>query len=363
MQTNAENQSLREPRQCVDCSELIEVTSNCFSKDSAVDAAHLTQVVNRSLNLNLSESIVQLVIKKCLSSLHPFYVIEADHFNDLYCLFTDSMLTRTNMMDSLDWWLIDFNFHNSGLWPHIDSIDIVNNLKLNLSNPDTINQGVKTNLCAYSAMVRYLVEYNPRDYVALIVSLYTEGIGVYDKKRLTVEPEVRLNAGKLKYEGISNNLADQMVLLVLAQNYQKSFINIFPGKYKLGDECKAGWAGTAIQQFDRMFRTLGYNTKTKGADLFPGKNYMDSMSSQLARGEDLFVLVNGGLLKRRNWYSNFTANHFIQMRAILPEKETSDKKERYSIVIWDYGQWKIYSGITRRNFNAFTYAYTRVFRQ
>jgi hypothetical protein len=350
----------KEPRKCVKCSDILKVATHYFQKDSVYTATSLKDEINKSFELNLSEDNMELIIKNCIWSLHPLYVDEAVGVNDLYCLLMEQKLNRNEIMDSLDQWLMEFDFYNAELWPYIDSTDIVDNLKLNLSNPDTINQGLETNLCAYSAITRYLIEKNPKSYVSLVTSLYTKGEGIYDNKLLTASPEIRYNAGRVDYDGISENKADQMLLLVLAQNYQKSFINIFPGRYKLGDECKANWAGTAIQQFDRMIRTLGYNTKTKGADLFPGKNYIDSIKVQSDRGEDLFVLVNGALLKKRKLFKNLSANHFIQMRSIIPEQLSGDGKMRYSIVIWDYGHWKIYSGITRRNFNAFTYAYTRI---
>ena len=347
----------RKKSQCNNCKELIEHVLYFNTMHDEDRKMSMEEYLNREMKTSFSRDQLQNTIMKCLELNYNYYPEASDR---LVICRSDSY---EPILDSLRYWLSEFGLIESQKWAFIHKTDVEKNLEENLLDPNRINQGKGTNLCAYAATTRMMIVYDPKEYVFLMLSLYRDGAGYYHGKYLEASSEVRASAGILRHAGMQQNKLDQMLLLVLAETFQNSFINLFPGEYKPGAECKTTWAGTTIQQFDRMIRSFGYSTETEGADFLPGKNYLDSIIAQLNSGEDIFLLINSGQLKKNNWHMNLSATHFVQIGAIIPETVKNQRKQTYTMIIWDYGKWGVYTHISRKKFNAFTYAYTRVMAQ
>lgn len=253
-------------------------------------------------------------------------------------------------------YLNSLEIKDSEVWTHITADNFLANVQANIDNPSGINQGQGTYFCGIAVALSYIAEKDPKGYAELMVSLYNTGEGTYGEKTFTSSDHIREAAGTLEYEGLTENGADQMALMTIAENYQDVYLNRLGGDYEEGKEHDPFWAGTAISEFKEMMNDFGFNITVFGADILNGPDYFASVKLALANSQDVFLFVNSPMLKRGEWYKNWSGTHYMRIQSIVPEKRKYwFSRQTYTMNMWDYGAWRDYTGISRAGFNFFTY--------
>jgi hypothetical protein len=222
----------------------------------------------------------------------------------------------------------------SNIWPNVNPVFFLQNLRKNIENPLSIYEGRSTNFCGYAALSYLPLHDNPLGYVTFMLTLYKEGKAVYGIEYFEPTKEVRRTAGTLTFKGeLDVRPADQLWFLSLADHF-KGYLNFFDQHYDAGDENKF-WAAVNFSKFNRMLRNLfNYKVDAIGSDLIrPGvRDVFEYLSDRLKTGTVALFVNNLDLYKKNHTKLRIgIPTHFI----ILLSLEEVDGKIAFTY--WDYG--------------------------
>lgn len=219
-------------------------------------------------------------------------------------------------------------------WPSIVPHLFWRNVRQNVLQPQSVNQGKSTNFCGYAAFTHILVSYRPDIYVATIIQLYTEGKAAFPKKKLHPDNRVKKAAGTLRNKGVLDaNHADQLWFLTLADQF-KGYLNWIDQSYKPGDE-NTLWAATNFSKFNRMLRVIGdYTLEAAGSDMLrPMRgNTLEYLQAKQQEGIVLLYLNSKFLHPTRFTLFKLRApTHFVVLYEVFETPYGIEFK------YWDYG--------------------------
>lgn len=244
-------------------------------------------------------------------------------------LLTSSQQIALQYLDSLT--LLE----KSPLWPEIDPVLFVQNIRNSIENPASIYPGRQTNFCGYGAITYLMIQNDPLGYAETLLQLYQHGKALYGKVRFKPSKAVRKVAGKLRFKGVLDiRPAEQLWYLCLADHY-KGYLNFFNRRYDPGDE-NAMWAATNFAKFNRMARQLlKQRIHSRGSDLFRpslGKATNTYISEKLTEGTVLLYLNNRILHKKKiDRIKLEIPTHFIVLQKLYTENNV------LTMQYWDYG--------------------------
>jgi hypothetical protein len=189
----------------------------------------------------------------------------------------------------------------SKYWPGVNPRYFLQNLKRNVESPLYLYAGRNTNFCAYAALSYILIQQDPQRYARFMIELYNNGKSKYRKEFFNPSEAVKMEAGRIIYEGeLDRNHADQVWFLSLADNF-KGYINFFNRRYSSGDENKL-WASTNLAKFNRMLRRLtGREVHSKGSDLIrPSIKDLPGYLKERLSNYDVYLYLNNTMLRKKN---------------------------------------------------------------
>ncbi|MEO5564061.1 MAG: hypothetical protein ABIR18_11515 [Chitinophagaceae bacterium] len=224
----------------------------------------------------------------------------------------------------------------SKLWPNIDPVLFIENLRHFATKPLNFYEGKSTNFCAYSALTYIPLRYDPLGFSKFMISLYTTGKAKMGKVEFSPGTAVRNEAGLLRYKGaLDISPAGQMWFLCLA-SYFKGYLNFFNRNFDKGDE-NTLWAATNYAKFNRMLRKLFYlKARARGADIIRPwiSDEYSYLESKMKKGIVFLFLNNRLLYKKKHVVARFgIPTHYVLLMDIY--KSDDDK---INVVYWDYGR-------------------------
>lgn len=244
----------------------------------------------------------------------------------------------------------------SEYWPNMNPVLFYRNLRNNVDSPLYLNQGKPTYFCGYAALTHFMLLYDPEDYVARMIDLYTTGTTQVTDKTLNSSERIRKAAGTLYNKGVMDiNHADQMWFMVLSENY-KGYLNLRDKAFDPGDE-NTFWAATNFRKFNRMLRSLtGLEVHARGADLV-GPVFLNYYRFCHTKNEEHTVLL---YLNNKALYPNKffrfilpTPTHFVVLYDI-------DRADGYNMLdYWDYGL-RTKMKLRKRKFRKLVYGITYI---
>lgn len=267
--------------------------------------------------------------------------------NIVFANVSDSVIENNARTEALDLLKKMDTTLSSAYWPNIQPAAFYTNVEKNVTNPNSVYQGVNTNFCGYAAFTNYMILRQPKKYVQLMLDLYRDGNARCHKAFLKPSEKIRLVAGTLKAHGkLDINPADQLLFLTLADQF-KGYINLLNLHYDAGDEDNI-WAATTFGKFNRMMRKmLGLHLKTRGSDLLrPGFMSRYRYISRHLKNNDVLLFVNSHFL-------NPSFRHFITLRVpthYIHLYKLERKRKGYIITYWDYGL-KTQQALTQKMFD------------
>ncbi len=222
----------------------------------------------------------------------------------------------------------------SEFWPNIKPVLFLENLKINIHQPESIYPGLGTNFCGYAALTYLFLQDDPLGYAKLILQLYREGKVEFGNAIFKPSSSIKKEAGLLKYKGILDiHPADQMWFLCLADHF-KGYLNFFNHKYNPGDE-NTFWASVNYAKFNRMVRKLlRYHVSAKGADFFrPRVGDLYQFISEKMKTGPVVLYINNRIVHKKNQVTIKLGvpTHYIVVKSIIEENNI------VTLVYWDYG--------------------------
>ena len=176
--------------------------------------------------------------------------------------------------------------HASSYWPNVEPDLFLQNLKAFVFAPMKFYEGRSTNFCAYSALSYIPFYYKPLAFCRFMITLYKTGEAKMGKVFFHPGPEIRAEAGLLKYKGpLDINPMGQMWFLSLADQF-KGYVNFFNRKFDKGDE-NTLWAATNLHKLKRMLRELfPFPVHSRGFELWRPciKNVYEFLHEKLRTG-------------------------------------------------------------------------------
>lgn len=219
-------------------------------------------------------------------------------------------------------------------WPGINPNWFLKNLKHNIDYPLTVYPGEGTYFCAYSAVTYLMLKDDPLGYAKFVLELYIKGEADYRGTHYKPSPEVKKQAGLMRYKGIMDiRPADQLWYLTLADHF-KGYLNIFNQIYDPGDE-DSFWASVNYAKFNRMGKKLLYaGVSARGSDLIRPriKDLYNYLVENINRGE-VVLYINNRIVHKKNHVKIKLAvpTHFIVLESISKANET------ITLTYWDNG--------------------------
>jgi hypothetical protein len=219
-------------------------------------------------------------------------------------------------------------------WPGVNRAWFLKNIRANILHPVAVYPGDGTYFCAYSAITYLMLQDDPLGYAKFMTNLYTNGEAVYKETRYSPSPEIKKQAGLLKYKGIMDiHPADQVWYLTLADHY-KGYLNIFNRIYDPGDE-NSFWASVNYAKFNRMAKKILYHeVSSKGTDFFrPAiKDLYSYVHDKLQQGQ-VILYINNRIVHKKNHVNIKLAvpTHFIVLEKISRVDDT------ITLIYWDNG--------------------------
>lgn len=213
--------------------------------------------------------------------------------------------------------------NSSKYWPAVNPVYFIQNLKRNIEKPVYLYAGRNTNFCAYAALSYILIQQDPQRYVRFMIELFNNGKAKYRKENFNPSEGVRMEAGRIMFEGeLDRNHADQVWFLSLADNY-KGYINFFNRRYSSGDENKL-WASTNLAKFNRMLRRLtGREVHSKGSDLIrPSIKDLPGYLTEKLPNYDVYLYLNNTMLRKKNHnkLKKLIPTHYVVLLSAEEEK-------------------------------------------
>lgn len=236
---------------------------------------------------------------------------------------------------------------------HVGPADFIDNLERRIADPDAMTQGKGTNFCGPVLLASQLfITYDPVGYVTFMVSLYKDGTASYYNGTSSVcikpSPEIRDASGWLPNgrngsvegsEALSDNPADQMLLLVIKEKY-----NTIGGKFRMGRQDRY-WAGSTFKNVVYIAEHfLGYTYEATGST-FGGSDwnsngtnaYIKLIKDGIASGKVAVLFLNGPIWRNQRHiaFKNLTGTHFVRIHDITVSGDY------VTIDMWDYGKRRI----------------------
>ena len=90
----------------------------------------------------------------------------------------------------------------SNLWPNINPIPFLQNLKINIHQPLSMYPGIGTNFCGYGALIYLLLDDDPVGYARFMLALYKDGKATMGEATFEPSEIIKKTAGTLKYKGV-----------------------------------------------------------------------------------------------------------------------------------------------------------------
>ncbi|HMT76728.1 MAG TPA: hypothetical protein PKA44_03380 [Saprospiraceae bacterium] len=243
-------------------------------------------------------------------------------------------------------------------WKKIDPAKYLANIQANVNNPTILNQGSEskpgagdgTNFCGYASLCQQWIKNDPLGYAKFMVDMYNNGGGgaTYNGVYVDASPGMLENAGGLpqgKHVGateakpLSENHADQVMFLALANKYKDGLNRFEQHDYNPGDE-QTLWASCSLGKFNTIATEfLGYKVESVGSTVGGWNNiwqYETYFTQQMAKGQ-VVLFVNGPVLRNESWSTvkNLFPTHFIQLHGI---KDLGFGKP-YQMKYWHYGEF------------------------
>jgi hypothetical protein len=299
------------------------------------------------------------------------------YFPVLICIYFSFLLDCFAQPDSSALLLLkqfeDKQPQKSIYFEHVDTENYIDNIKRRIYNPENFNQGFGSQFCGPATLIANLLLTDQQGYVKLMIDLYEQGNAIYfngkDSVRLTPDEQTRSYAGRIydgaKYtekeyrikksknyfvehsEFLSNNHADQTILLSLKYHYQGIGSK---GSYRAGDITKKlGYASTLFKQFKQIAEEFfKVNMVAQGAamhDMIPSNKKMLTMLIEACKaGKIVFIMVDGPYFRKETNFLTW-GSHYIRIFDIEPHKTTIDFE------MWDYGYRRWVKGYNRRRFS------------
>ncbi|RFM26147.1 hypothetical protein [Deminuibacter soli] len=226
----------------------------------------------------------------------------------------------------------------SEVWPNVNPVLFIKNVRRNVGNPELLYQGIATNFCSYAALSYVMLCNDPLGYTRLIVQLYKQGHARYGRLRLVASMPIEKYAGTLQLKGRMDIApADQLWFLTMIDNF-KGYLNLVDLKYDPGNE-NTLYAATNFAKFNGMARNfLSYKVTAMGSDLIhPSNKYIVETVQELQKkGEVVLFFDHERAYKRSNlkFAQLHMPTHFIVVKRL---EHTDGDGNDITIRYWDYG--------------------------
>lgn len=241
----------------------------------------------------------------------------------------------------------------STYFTHVGPNDFIDNLQRRIDNPDAMSQGLGTNFCGPVVIMSQLfMRYDPVGYVTFMVSLYKDGAASYynGKETICIKPSSAIRDasgwlpnGRNGYvegsEALSDNPADQMLLLVIKEKY-----NTIGGKFRMGRQDRY-WAGSTFKNVVWIAEHfLGYSYEATGSTFggadwnSNGRNaWIKLVKDGIASGKVCVLFLNGPIWRNQKHiaFKNLTGTHFVRIHDITVSGDY------VTLDMWDYGKRRI----------------------
>jgi hypothetical protein len=228
--------------------------------------------------------------------------------------------------------------------PYFQSVslaDVVTGLNQYVSAPDSLHQGLGTNLCGPSALTsQVFLKYNPLGFVNIVFDLYNKGNASYDNgsQLISINPSVNVKqfAGELQNRFAS--VVSQMFLFSLREHFAE--VNYFK---KAQDTI---WASTILggekKVADQFFAFTNDRFGETALWGIPDKDvHAEDIQSRIDSGKIAIVLVDSGYLENLdNRYPNFgkhETGNLAGTHYICVLGASADQNNSVTFKWWDYG--------------------------
>ncbi len=225
----------------------------------------------------------------------------------------------------------------SEYWPAIDPELFVRNLRLNVTTPDSIHQGNRTNFCGYAVVTYLYAQMDPVGYVTDMLELYKRGeLHLKNQKVAVPPPAIRRAAGTLQNKGVLvSRPADQMWFLTLAAHF-RGFINVFNRWFDKGDENRL-WAAMEQGKLNRLLQSIFYGdlrSKGKGIIINSNSNMAGSIMQYLNTSSGTVILYADETFRTKGEKKHWVPHHYLVI------EDLKLRGDKYQITYWDYGAVK-----------------------
>lgn len=228
-----------------------------------------------------------------------------------------------------------YRLSDTSYWPNVDREQFFNNLRFNLNHSIHFYQGHGTNFCGQAVVTLYLLRKEPEFYISMMYNLYTQGkLILHNNIVHNVSKVVVAHVGRLTNAGLlDKNVADQMLLLSMSDNY-KGYLNFFTKKYTPGGESSL-WSSTNYATFNHMLADFtGQKIHAKGSDLIrPSIADLYGYIKSKLDSNVVFIYLNNRVLYPTRYFNiNMPIpTHYVLLDSIIFDKDV------YVIKYWDYG--------------------------
>jgi hypothetical protein len=229
----------------------------------------------------------------------------------------------------------------SAYFQNVSLADIVTGLNQYINDPDSLHQGLGTNLCGPSALTsQVFLKYNPLAFVNIVFDLYNKGAASFDNgsQIINIEPSANVKqfAGDLQNRFAST--VSQMFLFSLREHFAE--VHYFK---KAQDTI---WASTILggekKVADQFFAFSNNRFGETALWGIPDKDvHVEDIQSKIDSGKIAVVLVDSGYLENLdNRYPNFgkhEAGNLAGTHYISVLGASADQNNNVTFRWWDYG--------------------------